>query len=164
MKDLGKLKYFLGIDVSLGRNGFDLSQLSYALDIINDVGLICCKPSVVPMELNEKLVLVASLSFHDPHQYWWLVGRFIYLTITRAYLCYGLPIYAITACCSLRRHSVLFVISRVHHLKVFFFVQIVNYLLWRTVTVIMGRGRLHSVLSTSIIYRWDSSHSWKTKK
>ncbi|KAL9840345.1 putative reverse transcriptase, RNA-dependent DNA polymerase [Arabidopsis thaliana] len=69
MKDLGKLKYFLGIDVSRGRNGFDLSQLSYALDIINDVGLICCKPSVVPMELNQKLVLVASLSFHDPHQY-----------------------------------------------------------------------------------------------
>lgn len=45
MKDLGKLKFFLGIEVSRGPDGFCLSQRKYTLDIITENGMLKEKPS-----------------------------------------------------------------------------------------------------------------------
>ena len=39
MKDLGKLKYFLGIEIARGPEGMFLSQRKYAIDIISEAGL-----------------------------------------------------------------------------------------------------------------------------
>ncbi|KAL9299037.1 putative RNA-directed DNA polymerase [Arabidopsis thaliana] len=92
MKDLGKLKYFLGLEVSRGADGFCLSQQKYALDIINEAGLLGYKPSAVPMELHHKLGSISSPVFDNPVQYRRLVDRFIYLTITRPDLSYAVHI------------------------------------------------------------------------
>jgi len=92
MKDLGKLKYFLGLEVSRGADGFCLSQQKYALDIINEAGLLGYKPSAVPMELHHKLGSISSPVFDNPAQYRRLVDRFIYLTITRPDLSYAVHI------------------------------------------------------------------------
>ncbi|BBN68917.1 wall-associated kinase 2 [Prunus dulcis] len=70
LKDLGDLKYFLGIEVSRSPKGLYLSQRKYALDILKDSGLIGARPTFFPMEQNLK-------------NYRRLVGRLIYLTITR---------------------------------------------------------------------------------
>lgn len=40
MKDLGKLKYFLGIEVGRGPEGFMLTQRKYTLNLVADVGLL----------------------------------------------------------------------------------------------------------------------------
>ncbi|GKB92237.1 ribonuclease H-like domain-containing protein [Tanacetum coccineum] len=53
--DLGKLKYFLGIEVIETDKGLCLSQRKYCLDLLSEFSLLACKPSVVPLEQNLKI-------------------------------------------------------------------------------------------------------------
>ena len=50
MKDLGVLKYVLGVEVARSPEGFFLCQRKYALDIIKEVGLLGAKPVHVPID------------------------------------------------------------------------------------------------------------------
>ena len=50
MKDLGKLNYFLGIEVAWNSEGLFLCQRKYALDIISKTGLLGAKPAKTPLE------------------------------------------------------------------------------------------------------------------
>nr|GEU36668.1 reverse transcriptase domain-containing protein [Tanacetum cinerariifolium] len=52
IKDLGKLKYFLGIEVLETNLGLCLSQRKYCLDLLSEYGLLACKPSTTPLEQN----------------------------------------------------------------------------------------------------------------
>lgn len=88
MKDLGKMRYFLGLEVSRGPEGIFVSQRKYALDIITECGLLGAKPAPVPTELNHKLALATGQPLDDPSKYRRLVGRLIYLTFTRPELNY----------------------------------------------------------------------------
>ena len=55
-KDLVKLKYFLGIEIAQSSSGVVLSQRKYALDILEEIGMLDCKPLDTPMDPNVKLV------------------------------------------------------------------------------------------------------------
>ena len=69
MKDLGKAKYFLGIEIARNPEGIFLSQRKYALDIIREVGLLGSKPASTPLEQNHKLGLSTSDFLTNPQQY-----------------------------------------------------------------------------------------------
>lgn len=88
MKDLGVLKYFLGIEVARNSEGIFLCQRKYTLDIISEVGLLAAKPANFPMEQNHKLSSSTSPFFTNVEQYRRLVGRLIYLAFTRPDLAY----------------------------------------------------------------------------
>ncbi|XP_021723900.1 uncharacterized protein LOC110691286 [Chenopodium quinoa] len=92
MKDLGPLKYFLGIEVARSSAGLFLSQGKYTLDIISESDLLGAKPSGFPMEQNHKLGLASGVPLSDLEQYRRLVGRLIYLAVTRPDLAYSVHI------------------------------------------------------------------------
>ncbi|CAA7060014.1 unnamed protein product [Microthlaspi erraticum] len=89
MKDLGKLKYFLGIEISRGPEGMFLSQRKYALDIIAETGNLGSRPATTPLESTHQLSTVESPLLDDPKKYRRLMGRLIYLLNTRPELCYS---------------------------------------------------------------------------
>lgn len=92
MKDLGTLKYFLGIELTCGPSGLFMCQRKYALDILDECGMLACKPSSFPLEQNHKLALDPRPLYSDPSRYRSLVGRLIYLTITRPEITYSVHI------------------------------------------------------------------------
>lgn len=46
MKDLGPVHYFLGIQIKTHPSGLFLSQTKYAEQILNNAGMLDCKPMV----------------------------------------------------------------------------------------------------------------------
>lgn len=50
LKDLGGLKYFLGLEVARLDKVITLCQQKYALEVLKDAGMSTCKPSKVPLE------------------------------------------------------------------------------------------------------------------
>ncbi|GJT23079.1 retrovirus-related pol polyprotein from transposon TNT 1-94 [Tanacetum coccineum] len=56
-RDLGSLRYFLGLEIARSKEGIYLCQRKYALDIIAESGLLGCKPASFSMDENHNLAL-----------------------------------------------------------------------------------------------------------
>nr|CAN82171.1 hypothetical protein VITISV_040546 [Vitis vinifera] len=92
MKDLGVLKYFLGIEVARSSAGLFLCQRKYTLDIVSEAGLLGAKPCGFSIEQNHRLGLANGELLSNPESYRRLVGRLIYLAVTRPNLAYSVHI------------------------------------------------------------------------
>ena len=85
LKDLGRLHYFLGIEVTHVKDGIVLTQDKYASDLLKRVGMSECKPVTTPLSTSEKLSLYEGdlLGPNDATNYRSIVGALQYLTLTR---------------------------------------------------------------------------------
>jgi hypothetical protein len=60
LKDLRDLHYFLGIEVTKVKDGILLTQQKYAIELLQCVGMISCKPVSTPLSISEKLSAYAE--------------------------------------------------------------------------------------------------------
>ena len=67
-KDLGCLKYFLGIEVAQSNEDIVISQRKYFLDILKETGMIECRLVDSPMDPNQKLIAEQGEPFIDPER------------------------------------------------------------------------------------------------
>jgi hypothetical protein len=91
VKDLGHLKYFLGIEVARSRQGIVLSQRKYILDLLDETGMLGCRPVAIPIDLNHKSC-VESGDHVNKESYQRLVGQLIYLCHTRSNITYAVSV------------------------------------------------------------------------
>ncbi|RVX09482.1 Retrovirus-related Pol polyprotein from transposon TNT 1-94 [Vitis vinifera] len=68
-KDLGKLKYFSGIEIAQSSSGCGSFQRKYALNILEETGMLDCKPVDTPMDPNVKLIPGQGEPLGDPGRY-----------------------------------------------------------------------------------------------
>ncbi|KAJ9553138.1 LOW QUALITY PROTEIN: hypothetical protein OSB04_017183 [Centaurea solstitialis] len=90
MKDLGKLHYFLGLEVLSDTAGTYLSK--YTSDLLSRAGITDNKVASTPLEHNLHLTPNAASSLRDPTLYRHLVGSLVYHTITHPDIAYAVHI------------------------------------------------------------------------
>jgi len=93
MKDLGDLRYFLGIEFARSHKGIVMHQRKYSLEIISEAGLGAAKPASTPIDPYVQLTTKEydeingtgkeDKLLEDPAVYRRLIGKLLYLNVTR---------------------------------------------------------------------------------
>ncbi|KAJ0441170.1 putative RNA-directed DNA polymerase [Helianthus annuus] len=92
IKDLGLLRYLLGIEVLYADGCICLSQRKYCLELLSEFGYLGCKPVATPIEQS---FLITSKCKTDQkilkniNGFQRLVGKLIYLSLTRPDISYA---------------------------------------------------------------------------
>ncbi|XP_022861718.1 uncharacterized protein LOC111382079 [Olea europaea var. sylvestris] len=89
LKDLGNLKYFLGLEITRSKKGIFFITKKYALQLLEDSGFLACKPAMLLMDPKLKLSSLEGDLVLDTSMYRKLIGRLLYLTISRPDITYA---------------------------------------------------------------------------
>jgi hypothetical protein len=88
MKDLRPLHHFLGVSVLHQADGFFLTLRQFALDILERVGMVDCKPFSAPVDTQAKVSTESRPPVADPTHFMSLIEALQYLTFTRPDIAY----------------------------------------------------------------------------
>ncbi|CAJ2662733.1 unnamed protein product [Trifolium pratense] len=91
IKDLGSMRYFLGMEVARSKDGIVVSQQKYIIDLLKETGMSGCRPADTPMDPNAKLWEKGNVPV-DTGRYQRLVGKLIYLSHTRPDIAFSVSV------------------------------------------------------------------------
>lgn len=91
-KDMGPLRYFLGIEIVRTAQETVISQRKYTLDILQDAGLLGARPTATPADPRSQPEEGSVTPMCEPDRYRRLVGRLLYLTMTRPDIAYAVGV------------------------------------------------------------------------
>ena len=89
LKDLGPLRYFLGLQIEYKKAGFFVHQSKYILDLLTKHHMSDCKPAPTPMVTSPLVSASSDFDLFDPTTYRSLVGALQYATFTRPDITYA---------------------------------------------------------------------------
>ena len=92
IRDLKTPRYFLGIEFAYQSGRLALSQRKYALDLLQETGLLGCKPTTSPLEARPKFWDTDSPIMADTNHYRRLLEKLIYITVTRPDITYDVSV------------------------------------------------------------------------
>ncbi|GJS23648.1 retrovirus-related pol polyprotein from transposon TNT 1-94 [Tanacetum coccineum] len=92
MKDLGLLRYFLGIKVAYSPKGYLLSLSKYIGDLLHRARITDKMVEDIPIDAKAKYTPTDGDPLPDPSLYRTIVGSLVYLTVTRPYISYAVHI------------------------------------------------------------------------
>ncbi|XP_062114522.1 uncharacterized mitochondrial protein AtMg00810-like [Humulus lupulus] len=141
LKALGMLKYFLGFEITRSKSGLFLSQRQYTLQLLEDTCYLGSKPAKSPMDPRLKFTDQQGDLLSDPSRYRRLVGRLLYLTLSRPDITYSIHTLSQFMATPRTEH-----LQAIHHL--------LRYLKGRP-----GQGLLYSS-SSSLHLRGFSDSDW----
>ena len=78
----------MGLEIARSDEGINLNHRKYALEIFKDIGFISSKLVKFPMEQNLRLFKYEGKPLADLAQFRRLIGRLLYLTLTRPDITY----------------------------------------------------------------------------
>ncbi|XP_022853510.1 uncharacterized protein LOC111374981 [Olea europaea var. sylvestris] len=90
VKDLGQMRYFLGMEIARSKKGISVSQRKYILDLLAETGMLGCKPSDTPIEAGKVIKDTGKPVEMDKYQR--LVGKLIYLSHTRPDIAFAVSV------------------------------------------------------------------------
>ncbi|XP_070020865.1 uncharacterized mitochondrial protein AtMg00810-like [Nicotiana sylvestris] len=105
MKDVGELKFFLGIEFLRYKEGILMNQRKYALELVSEMGLAGSRTTATPLEFNHKLSSLELDNFLHTNEtlvdkeleyrssYQRLIGRLLYLTMTRPNIAFVVQVH-----------------------------------------------------------------------
>ena len=62
------------------------------MDLLAEIGMVDCKPTDTPMQVNYGLKFEEGANLADKERYQWLVGKLIYLSHTRPDIAYAVGV------------------------------------------------------------------------
>ena len=92
VKQLGPLKYFLGIEFAQSSEGILMTQQKYILELLEETKHTHCHTSETPIEVNHKLTILETDPQVEISSYQKLIGKLLYLSHTRPDICYSVNV------------------------------------------------------------------------